>query len=468
MGTSVSFGKYSPIALKESEDFDITFSLGQDKSIVPLGILDFDNNYENPYFSFKYSLSGAKIDMLNLQIIDENGDALYDMSYLKPIIITAAKKPFILTEAKKEVPKFDPENPVKSWDYESVFKKHLLSDPDYTQPGSYIIHWDGFDSSDIYDSKKFDNKKYKAKITAIKNGKQKRIEIPFSTQYEKVKWVDVKIDRKAKKIDVALRVNLKDGGAQAFELEKYKDSFDDPRLPAFRTRYPWEKIPEQALIKAKRKPAFKSRSRTYEQLKQLAIEGLGYHWGRNEKHAVACGVMIAGESYQVFMNAVNLDDDDKAIDDISLIYNTNASWMRSGNPGTIEGPISAIGNLFSREAICYNVGYILYSDGWGYSSESHEDSNYKDTSAHEIGHTILKAYGGTIYSYGHKDSVNFATQRQKDSAPQYPMSGEIDIMPYYKDNSLGGESKQPDYFKRRAAAEKDVLGILWLTKLTIG
>ncbi|WP_159283874.1 hypothetical protein [Tenacibaculum maritimum] len=33
-----------------------------------------------------------------------------------------------------------------------------------------------------------------------------------------------------------------------------------------------------------------------------------------------------------------------------------------------------------------------------------ENLEFMDTSAHEIGHTILKAYGGTFYSYGHKGS----------------------------------------------------------------
>ncbi|WBX77802.1 hypothetical protein PG911_05955 [Tenacibaculum ovolyticum] len=103
--------------------------------------------------------------------------------------------------------------------------------------------------------------------------------------------------------------------------------------------------------------------------------------------------------------------------------------MRSGNPGTVEDPISYFGNIFSREAICYNIGYIKYSNGWGYKTEARENIELKYISAHEIGHTILKAYGGTFYSYGHKGSVNPITQNLKQSAPKIPIDGEIDIMP---------------------------------------
>ncbi|MFL0113186.1 hypothetical protein [Tenacibaculum maritimum] len=84
-----------------------------------------------------------------------------------------------------------------------------------------------------------------------------------------------------------------------------------------------------------------------------------------------------------------------------------------------------------------------------------------DTSAHEIGHTILKAYGGTFYSYGRKGSVNTITQSESSNAKAYPKNGEMDIMPYYTDN--------PPLFdyNRFIAHEKDILSLLWLTKVEL-
>lgn len=79
----------------------------------------------------------------------------------------------------------------------------------------------------------------------------------------------------------------------------------------------------------------------------------------------------------------------------------------------------------------------------------------------EIGHEILKSYGRTLYSYGHKGSVNVVTQNMKDSALSYPPNGEIDIMPYYPvDPPISS-------FNQYAAAQKDVLSLIWLTKLKI-
>ncbi|WP_407269271.1 hypothetical protein [Tenacibaculum maritimum] len=120
-----------------------------------------------------------------------------------------------------------------------------------------------------------------------------------------------------------------------------------------------------------------------------------------------------------------------------------------------------------REAICYNVGYIKYSYGWDYQYLKNEDISFKETFAHEIGHAILKAYGGTFYSYGHKGSVNTITQNKKSNAPKFPLEGEIDIMPYHKENKLGKWYRQSNYYKRRVAHKKDVLSLIWLTKLNL-
>lgn len=129
-------------------------------------------------------------------------------------------------------------------------------------------------------------------------------------------------------------------------------------------------------------------------MEKLALDGLNYHWGRNKNHAEAKDIKINGESYEVYIDAVNTKEN--SMDDVDLVYNTNKSWMRSGNPGSATGnPISWIGNLVSREAICYNVGYIKISR-WIYREEINEDIEFKFTSAHEIGHEILKSYGGSI------------------------------------------------------------------------
>ncbi|CAA0206709.1 hypothetical protein [Tenacibaculum maritimum] len=56
---------------------------------------------------------------------------------------------------------------------------------------------------------------------------------------------------------------------------------------------------------------------------------------------------------------------------------------------------------------------------------------------------------------------------ENSKAIEYPKTGEIDIMPYYNDNIYGNEYYQHNYHKRRVASQKDVLSLLWLTKLEL-
>jgi hypothetical protein len=443
--------------IKESEDFDLEFSLDKNEdTIVPFGILDFNDEYENPHFRFKYKLSKADIDSLNFEIFDEKGKTIYQMRYLQTIVVEASKNPLIfngITEIKKEKKESD-----KIIDFASIYLKYDLQEPDYTKKGTYYICWNGFDNNEIYDSSLFNGKKLKAKITATKDGKSKIKEIEFSTQYHQVSWVDVKINKNknAKRIDITLRVDLKDGGAKGLSCWNNTRNFNPPHTKS--EICDWDKIPQSDITRIG-KPVIKTRTRSYADLEKLALEGLKYHWGRNAGHAVAKDVKINGESYEVYVNLIN--NTENAMDDLDLIFNTNGDWMRSGNPGSATlNPISWIGNLVSREAVCYNVGYIK-GDKWSFRDENNEDIEFSETVAHEIGHEILKSYGGTIYSYGHKGSVNTVTQSSNDRATKYPVTGEIDIMPYYTDWLPYSQRN------RIAAAEKDVISLIWLTKIKI-
>ncbi|XZF14362.1 hypothetical protein ACTHGU_21480 [Chitinophagaceae bacterium MMS25-I14] len=461
---------------KSDTDFMISFSLDKEETtVVPLGILDFGNNYENPYFSFRYTLSIADIDSLDFHIYDADGKGIYSMGYLKPVIISCAQKSILLINAKKEVPKLDTANPLKAWDYSSLFKKYALEEPDFTKVGSYLLNWDGFDNDGIYDSTRFNGKKLKASITAHKDSKQKTIELEFDTSYKEVDWVDVKIDRNKKRIDTTLRVDLKDGGEEGLECFTYHRM--NPRDNETKTECPWDKIPADE-IKKWGQPPITSRTKSFEQLKQLSIDGLKYHWGRNQYNTEGKNVKISNDSYEIFINPINAET--ACLNEVKLVYNTNGAWDRSGNPGVLA-------------KISYNVGYILYSNGWGYQSDVAESEDFSFTSAHEIGHSILKAYGNYIYSWQHKGSSYLLPQDEKPTPDEsgstiiwgeathvdhmpgtlgeyYPQAGEIDLMKYYhyeKDPVTKKSKYVPLLYRRSVAAEKDVLGLIWLTKIKI-
>lgn len=344
-----------------------------------------------------------------------------------------------------------------------TFYEKEITDPNLLTEGTHMHYWDGFDEDGILDTAFLTNARSLNILSKVwYNGESSFKTTPFKIEYEEVNWVDVKINKNTKRIDVTLRVNLKDGGEigteNNYKFEKISPGdYHNPNLKPPKKIYPWDKIPEKDLIAGK--PPLKTPTKNFKNLEKLALEGLNYHWGRNKNHFVAKNVDINEELYEVFVNAINTTEN--AMDDVSLIFNTNNSWMRSGNPGTVEDPISFFGNIFSREAICYNVGYINHSYGWEFQSSFKENIAFKETSAHEIGHTILKAYGGTFYSYGHKGSVNTVTQSENSNATNYPVNGEIDLMKYFK-NWIPYNQRN-----KMIATEDDVLSLIWLTKIEL-
>jgi hypothetical protein len=223
-------------------------------------------------------------------------------------------------------------------------------------------------------------------------------------------------------------------------------------------------------------PIIKSRTKSFSDLEKLALDGLNYHWGRNKNHAVAKNVNIGSNPFEIYIKAVNTKKD--TMNAIKLIYNTNSDWMRSGNPSKVRDLLSTVGKVVSGERIAYNVGYLnnvdwyeISKQNWYYAGEKKYkvDENFSDTSAHEIGHTILQAYCGTKYSYNHEET-SYITQeviKISDGGKSYfnelKTKGEINLMHYYDDEPWSGNR---DYAKY-VASEKDVLSLLWLTKINI-
>ncbi|HBK71603.1 MAG TPA: hypothetical protein DDZ39_08120, partial [Flavobacteriaceae bacterium] len=347
--------------------------------------------------------------------------------------------------------------------------------------GKYNLKWDGFDSNGIYDSTIFTSGKLKARIKGKRNGKEKTAESDeFSFDYKEVNWVDTKINKNTKRIDVTLRVNLKDGGEVGTEKDCQK--VGSGSYAPERTICPWDKIPEKE-IKKHGEP-LKKRLRDFQSLEKLAIEGVNSHWSRNN-------IDINEDKYEVFVNTINTTKN--TMDDLDIVYNTNSFWGRSNNPGNVSTITSFFANLAEyipyvplNETIYYNVGYVnnLYKfesqlffkeDYWiylnplnFYKKKSNIDRDFSYTAAHELGHTILKAFaekggGDTDHSYKHKGSSDYSnTTPVSEGGENYPhSSGEIDLMKYYNNSPIWYD------FDRIVASQEDVLGLLWLTKLEL-
>ena len=239
----VTRNNYERLGSNVNEDFEITFSLEKGKTystLVPLGILDFEGKDENANFVFNYSLMLSNIDSLDFKILNEDGSTLYTVTNLPEVVVSARRMPLLVEDIFKKKPKYDPFNPKKTWDSKSIFDPYNISSNDYTKIGSYVIFWDGFDNNEIYDSINFNNKKLKAQITARKNGKEKTKEVEFSTEQIGADWVDVKIDKKNKRIDTILRVNLKDGGEKGLSCKTIGPNAFEPSMQEI-TVCDWDK-----------------------------------------------------------------------------------------------------------------------------------------------------------------------------------------------------------------------------------
>lgn len=486
MGTGNSIGEYRPgkPSLEIKDDFDIRFSINRDsfyKTVVPFGILDFNGKTENAFFAFNYQLMQNNVDQLQLTILDEKGNCIFSEINLPEIVITVERESLLVDELKENTPIKNDFNFKPFWDFFSVLKKFQLPIPDYTKVGSYTILWDGFDNEGVFDSTRFNNKKLTAVLKAQKDDIIKELKIEFHTSYSEVDWVDVKIDRNNKRIDTTLRVNLTDGGEEGLRTITHTES--ETTISGEKNPFsgysvnlsPWDKIPREILDLYNEEP-IKTRTKTFEELKQLVLDGLKKHWSRSFNNGLKVGnsIKISNNSYE--FNLYPISATSSSLNGISLLFNTNGKWSRSGNPGFLA-------------KLSYNVGYIEYSNGWGYQSEANENIEFKETAAHEIGHPIIFAYGGMIYSWEHKGSSYLFPQDTKPTPDNdkskiifeniihrytletageyYPVTGEIDLMKYYNSKDPSGKKITSPDNSRTVVAEKDVIGLIWLTKLKI-
>lgn len=414
-------------------NFDISLSLGEETTFVPLGIPAYDgeaykykDEMENAFFTFDYKLTGEPIDSLQFNITEEDGTVLYNNK--ASMVVRTADKQILLKKLKVK-------EKIENWEPAAIINSSKIAPADHTKPGDYSLFWDGFNTNDIYDSKVFNGKQLTASITATGGGLSITRKVIFKPSYDK-DWLDIKINKNTHEIHATLRMKFIDGGEQGLG-----DGGNVPKnnimsiFPVLTKGIPFDK------------------------LREMALTGLKDYWSRNRNRPIGnanMDVVLNKVNYEFYLDPV--ESKDNILVDIQLRFNTNRPWERSKNPARVTGIKSFVGNIIFDRVIWYNGGYIKYKSGWQYNSTAEDE--YKETAAHEIGHSILQAYvgggAGQDYSYYHKGSSDL-----QDPIPgtSYPSSGEIDLMKY-------AEQGTPDR-KRTIAAVEDVLGIIWCGKINI-
>ncbi len=413
---------------QEEKDFEISIKhLTNKSSFVPLGIPSFKGIAENKYIEFEIEVKKNDIDDFDIEILHNNSiiqNYHSSKQTLDEVVITA-KGSSNNSEANNE---------------QSAQKNYPV--------GKYNFKWDGFDSNDIYDSTIFTSGKLKARIKARQDGKEKTAESSeFTFAYKEVDWVDTKIDRSIKRIDVTLRVNLRDGGEKGTEKDCYETGSGS--YAPITKHCPWDKIPEKDIKRSGKTPIQKrDKNNNSEALKQLALDGIKKYWSRHSGN-IGKGVFINKELYEVY---ISCKQDEQGMIAPEIIYFTNSE----------NGTFNRSHNWFASRKLFYKEGY-LKSDGWDYRSSSVAIKYFEETAAHEIGHQLLVQLEGEYHSYTHKGTSHPSVIIQDPvKGTRYPTDGkEIDLMKYADD------SYPYDYYKRVILSKKDLLGLLWLTKLEV-
>ncbi|WP_407264565.1 hypothetical protein [Tenacibaculum maritimum] len=420
----------SPVQEIENRDkFYLSIKhLTNKKTFTPLGIPAFNGTPENKNIEFEIEITENDIDDFQVEFLHDNKviQTYYSgRQTLDEVVITA-----------KGSGNTSNSNASNNQNAQSNYPK-----------GKYSLKWDGFNSNGIYDSTIFTTGKLKARIKGRRNGKEKTAESSeFAFDYKEVKWVDVKINKNTKRIDVTLRVNLKDGGEKGTEKDCYETGSGS--YAPITKHCPWEKIPKKEIDP--KDPILKARNENnnFDALKQLAMDGIEKYWGRNNTN-IGKGVYIDEELYEVF---ISCKQDEQGMVAPKIIYFTNSE----------NTTFNRSHNWFASRKLYYKEGY-LKNDRWDYRSSSVAIVDFKETAAHEIGHELLAKLSGKYHSYTHKGTSHPSVIIQNPvKGTKYPTDGkEIDLMKYAE------ESYPYDYYKRIILSEKDLLGLLWLTKLEL-
>jgi hypothetical protein len=272
--------------------------------------------------------------------------------------------------------------------------------------GRHDWQWDGFGTNGILDTKLLKDPALALELVAELGGVTRKKVLKFSNRHAEEEWLDIVIDKPKKEVVVELRVNVKDGGQSGVSEAPPAEIQSSPL---------YNSIPPHDVRRQRH-----VRIRSVSDLKSLLRSGLQQYWSRQ--------ITAGGTNYKVRVDPVAATS--KAMDDIDVVHNTTGDWLRSSNPGSVRSIFSLFGNLVP-ERVVYNVGWVKFGNRSRYVVPSGADQEFLETSAHEIGHEILSAYGGDTYSYGHRGSSTVVSQRRKplgDGGVSYPASGEIDLM----------------------------------------
>ena len=284
--------------------------------------------------------------------------------------------------------------------------------------GEHIWQWDGYNQAGVLDTKVLKSPDLMLRLTAVRGGQQQIVELRLSNKAKEVDWVDSKIDRNARTVEVTVRPSFSDGGVKG-------------SIPGLTPT-------------------------SYEQRESFAKAGIELHWSRNGTRAPGIGnaISAARGAYQLTVIA-DLGNEPKAAT-FPLTENLTSDGGRSTSFGIFRNIHHNLGWAYSSFAKAKISNAELTARDY-----AREDFLY--TAAHEFGHLILNSYGdgGLVphYSWTHKGSSTL--MQNEIEGTETPRSGEVDVMHYFMHHTVNSR----DRWSRTVAAEEDAKGLIWLARV---
>ena len=277
----------------------------------------------------------------------------------------------------------------------------------YCDKGEHAWQWDGYSNQGILDTTKLKSKSLLVRLIALCGDMMIKVDYPLHNSPEEQKWVDVKVDRKQKTVDIIWRLAVSDGGIKG----------SNPKLSP---------VP-------------------YNDLVNLTKNGVEFYWSRNGSRGGGIGENIV-TAIGVFKVNVKAE------------INITPSMRTFSLISSLDPDFQASVSLSGFEKIYYNYGDSYKDIQDELQALLDANNRYKWDSAHEMGHKVLDEYGegsSPDYSWTHKGA---STLMQKTIPGNVmPAQGEIDVMKYGK--------YRPDMYTRLVAADEDVQGLIWLSRI---
>jgi hypothetical protein len=282
--------------------------------------------------------------------------------------------------------------------------------------------WDGYSNAGVLDTRQLKSQRLKIRLTATLGGKSLTQEIRLHNNNErKIDWVDAKIDRIAKTVEITVRPSFSDGGVTGEAV-----------IPGGNGTTTLTPVP-------------------YSKLLNLAKNGIEKYWSRDGSRSIAVAAPLnsgtpASTISPVVTTAKNgvFKVSVKADVNIEPKAATFRLIERLGNADV--PPWERSTSLNGAEKVFHYLGLL-----------PNPDDEFEKNAAHEFGHLIMNAYGAnSLVHKGTSTAAQFVVPN-----PLVDKYGEVDVMHYFSEYGVS----QANRLSRTIAAEDDVMGLIWINRI---